>query len=97
MSLFNNEIPPSVSVTPCCGQAAGFTLRYHRNASRTCGRDLRRFYPLVVEALRKPSNPSNNWVRAVRNICRFRNHALHPDTISDADLYQLIEQLLKKL
>ena len=25
----------------------------------------------------------NNWLRAVRNICRFRNFALHPDAISD--------------
>jgi hypothetical protein len=59
--------------------------------------DLRQFYPLVVWALRNSSIGPNEWLRAVRNICRFRNHALHPDAISDDYLYQLIEQLLKKL
>jgi hypothetical protein len=57
--------------------------------------DLCVFYPLVVQALRvfRP----NNWLRAVRNICRFRNRALHPDTISDPDLYQLTTQLFATL
>ncbi len=59
--------------------------------------DLRRFYPLVVRALCDPVIPPNNWLRAVRNICRFRNRALHPDTISDTTLYQLTEQLFKTL
>ena len=59
--------------------------------------DLRQFYPLVVRALRDPSIGPNDWLRAVRNICRFRNHALHPDAISDTDLYQLTEQLFKTL
>jgi len=59
--------------------------------------DLHRFYPLVVQALRNPSIGPNEWLRAVRNICRFRNHALRPNAISDTDLYQLIEQLFKKL
>ena len=59
--------------------------------------DLRRFYPLVVRALRDPSIGPNDWLRAVRNICRFRNHALHPDAISDTDLYQLTEQLFETL
>ncbi|MEW6105136.1 MAG: hypothetical protein AB1563_02070 [Bacillota bacterium] len=59
--------------------------------------DLRRFYPLVVRALRDPSIGPNNWLRAVRNICRFRNHALHPGSISDSDLYQLAKQLFATL
>jgi hypothetical protein len=59
--------------------------------------DLRRFYPLVVQALRDPSIGPNNWLRAVRNICRFRNHALHPDAISDTDLYQLTKLLFERL
>jgi hypothetical protein len=59
--------------------------------------DLRQFYPLVVRALQNPSIRPNEWLRAVRNICRFRNYALHPDAISDADIYQLMERLFKKL
>src|SRR5262249_29486996 len=59
--------------------------------------DLRLLYPLVVRALRDPVIRPNNWLRAVRNICRFRNRALHPDTISDTTLYQLTEQLFKML
>jgi hypothetical protein len=59
--------------------------------------DLRLFYTLVVRALRNPVIRPNNWLRAVRNICRFRNHALHPDAISDSDLYQLIERLFETL
>jgi hypothetical protein len=57
--------------------------------------DLRRFYPIVVRALR--DTRPNNWLRAIRNICRFRNFALHPDAISDDDLYQLTEQLFEML
>jgi len=59
--------------------------------------DLRQFYPLVVRALGDLATGPNEWLRAMRNICRFRNHALHPEVISDADLYQLIERVLKKL
>ena len=55
--------------------------------------DLRAFYPLVVDALRHQNARPNNWLRSVRNICRFRNHALHPDIISNQVLTQLIEQL----
>jgi hypothetical protein len=58
---------------------------------------LRQFYPLVVRALQNPSIRPNEWLRAVRNIWRFRNYALHPDAISDADIYQLMERLFKKL
>jgi hypothetical protein len=61
--------------------------------------DLCLFYPLVVRALRDPVlrlHP-NYWLRAVRNICRFRNHALHPDAISDSDLYQLTKLLFERL
>jgi hypothetical protein len=58
--------------------------------------DLRLFYPLVVRALQDSSRP-NNWLRAVRNVCRFRNHALHPNAIADTDLYQIIGQLFETL
>jgi hypothetical protein len=56
---------------------------------------LRQFYPLVVRALR--ALRPNNWLHAVRNICRFRNHALHPDVISETDLKQLTEQIFETL
>lgn len=59
--------------------------------------DLRLFYPLVVRALHDASIRPNNWLRAVRNICRFRNHALRPDVISDANLYQLTELIFETL
>lgn len=59
--------------------------------------DLRQFYPLVVRALRNLPTGPNEWLRAMRNICRFRNHALHPNAISDADLYHIIEQLFETL
>jgi hypothetical protein len=59
--------------------------------------DLRLFYPLVIRALDAFPERPNNWLRAVRNICRFRNHALHPNIISDTDLYHLIERLFETL
>jgi len=59
--------------------------------------DLRRFYPLVVRALYDSSIRPNEWLRAVRNICRFRNHALHPDAISESNLYQLTERIFEIL
>jgi hypothetical protein len=59
--------------------------------------DLRCFYPLVVKALRHSDAKPNNWLRAVRNICRFRNHALSPDTISDVLLMQLVEELFETM
>jgi hypothetical protein len=57
--------------------------------------DLRQFYLLAVRALRAPR--PNNWLRAIRNICRLRNHALHPDAISDTHLVQLTAQLFATL
>ena len=59
--------------------------------------ELNLFYPLVVSALRHPDAKPNNWLRAVRNICRFCNHALHPDAISNVVLMQLVEELFKTM
>lgn len=59
--------------------------------------ELRAFYPLVVKVLRHPDAKPNNWLRALRNICRFRNHALHPDSISNVVLMQLVRELLKTM
>ena len=58
--------------------------------------DLQQFYPLAVDALSRQW-PPNNWLRAIRNICRFRNHALHPDVISDRTLSELIELLYQMI
>jgi hypothetical protein len=59
--------------------------------------DLVLFYPLLLRALCDPSIPPNNWLRAVRNICRFRNHALRPDAMDETDLYQLTTILFETL
>jgi hypothetical protein len=56
--------------------------------------DLRVFYPLLVAALRSGQRP-NNWLRALRNICRFRNHALKPDTMPEVLLQQLVQIVLE--
>lgn len=56
--------------------------------------DLKLFYPLVVSALRDTDTRPNNWLRAVRNICRFRNHALRPDAVSERVLSDLVDVLL---
>ena len=58
--------------------------------------DLRLFYPLLVQALSTGQRP-NNWLRALRNICRFRNHALHPDVITNALLFRLVQTLLETM
>ncbi|HWD93540.1 MAG TPA: hypothetical protein VG938_14460 [Verrucomicrobiae bacterium] len=58
--------------------------------------DLHMFYPLAVSALNRQW-PPNNWLRAIRNICRFRNHALHPDVITDATLAALVENLYEMM
>ncbi|HXI72535.1 MAG TPA: hypothetical protein VNN22_19505 [Verrucomicrobiae bacterium] len=58
--------------------------------------DLREFYPLAVNALGRQW-PPNNWLRAIRNICRFRNHALHPDIISDGTLSAIVEHLYEMM
>jgi len=58
--------------------------------------DLGKFYPLAVNALNRQW-PPNNWLRAIRNICRFRNHALHPDVISDATLTTLVVHLYEMM
>ena len=54
--------------------------------------DLRQFYPLLVQALRN-ALPPNHWLRAARNICRFRNHALSPDAIEDATVANLVARV----
>jgi len=59
--------------------------------------DFRRFFPLVVEALCHPEAKPNNWLRAVRNICRFRNHALHTNAISDTVLTHLVDALFDNM
>lgn len=59
--------------------------------------DLRRFYPLFAWVLGHRENRPNNWLRALRNICRFRNHALSHESVSDAvisDLATLAYELL---
>jgi hypothetical protein len=58
--------------------------------------DLRTFYPLAVDALNRQW-PPNNWLRAIRNICRFRNQALHPDVIKDVTLNRLVELLYQMM
>ena len=58
---------------------------------------LDQFFLLVVATLRNPLARPNNWLRAVRNICRFRNHALKPDIISERHLLQLVELLYFKM
>ncbi len=63
----------------------------------TAKEEFLRFYPLVVKALRHPEARPNNWLRAVRNICRFRNNALHPEAISDVVLMQLVEELFETM
>jgi hypothetical protein len=55
------------------------------------------FFLLVVATLRNPEARPNNWLRAVRNICRFRNHALRPDIISEKHLIQLAELLYSRM
>lgn len=59
--------------------------------------DIRRFFPLVVEALGHPEAKPNNWLRAVRNICRFRNHALHTNSISDEVMTELFNALFANM
>ena len=55
--------------------------------------DIRVFYPLLVHALHSGQRP-NNWLRALRNICRFRNHALRPDTMPETLLQRLVRTVL---
>jgi hypothetical protein len=59
--------------------------------------DIRRFFPLCTQALKSPEAKPNNWLRAVRNICCFRNHALSLATISDTILNQLVEELYETM
>jgi hypothetical protein len=59
--------------------------------------DLAKFYPLVLRALSNPLAPPNNWLRSIRNICRFRNHALKPDVIGDQLLVELVERLFETM
>jgi len=63
--------------------------------SITAPDDLRRFFPLVVEALSQTDGRPNEWLRAVRNICRFRNHALRLDVLSDTHILQLVQLLIE--
>jgi hypothetical protein len=56
--------------------------------------DLRVFYPLLLDALRSGQRP-NNWLRALRNICRFRNHALKPETMPETLLQKLVQTLVE--
>lgn len=53
--------------------------------------DLNKFIPLVAVALTSRETRKNNWLRALRNICRFRNHALHPDVVATATLNNIID------
>lgn len=55
--------------------------------------DLRVFYPLLITALDSGRRP-NHWLRAVRNICRFRNHALKPETMPEELLQRLVQKVL---
>jgi len=58
--------------------------------------DLRRFYPLVVEHCRLLYCP-NECFGAVRNIWQVRNHALHPDAISNPTFTSSTERDFRNL
>ncbi len=59
--------------------------------------ELKLFYSLAVDALGQDGTKPNNWLRAVRNICRFRNHALCPEAVSRAVLDDLVDVMLKTM
>ena len=56
--------------------------------------DLKIFYLAVAKALAAGKRLNNNWLRALRNICKLRNHALHPDVLPLKILDAIVEHLL---
>ena len=51
------------------------------------------FFSIAERVLRNPNNPPNEWARAIRNICRFRNSALQE--IESGTLKSLTENLFR--
>lgn len=57
--------------------------------------DIELFFKALEQRLSQSTTGVNNWLRACRNVVRFRNSALHPDVIQDQRLKRIITSLLR--
>ena len=59
--------------------------------------DISSFFAALEEVFLLRREHINNWLRAIRNIVRFRDHALQPEIVSSGRLQNIISGLLKRL
>lgn len=60
-------------------------------------KDIELFFKALEQRLSQGITGVNNWLRACRNIVRFRDGALHPNIIQDRRLKRIVESLLRIL
>ncbi|MBB5349535.1 hypothetical protein JWG42_13970 [Desulfoprunum benzoelyticum] len=59
--------------------------------------DISMFFNALDQRLRQGTIGVNNWLRACRNIVRFRDAALHVDIIGNGQLNKIVDRILKIL
>ena len=59
--------------------------------------DLTKFFAALEQVFLSGQNAINNWLRASRNIVRFRDHALKPEVVSDQRLENIIKGVYNSL
>jgi hypothetical protein len=59
--------------------------------------DISMFFKALDQRLSQGTTGVNNWLRACRNIVRFRDSALHTDIIPSRRLNQIVNRILKIL
>lgn len=59
--------------------------------------DIKSFFVALEQILKIKTKGINEWLRTIRNIVRFRDHALQPEIVSRSRLENIISGLLKSL
>ncbi|MDB4668510.1 hypothetical protein OAF50_01095 [bacterium] len=57
--------------------------------------DFRLFFSQLISALGNENLPVNHWLRAIRNLARFRNHTFHTDVISDQQIEFIFQRIFQ--
>ncbi len=59
--------------------------------------DISSFFAALEQLFQQRTGGINEWLRAIRNIVRFRDHALQPEIVSRGRLENIISGLLRRL
>lgn len=59
--------------------------------------DIKLFFSVLEKRFQQDATNNNNWLRATRNIVRFREHALKPEIVKRSRLTNIFRSMIKSL